>query len=253
MVDIKQLELLYFSNNKPVPYHLKCGVDIYLYPIRVIDWNLFYISLSLFSIEKVDIDDLDILKLSYLDFLIYLISRDKSYTPMLYTVLSYSLKEKDISIDKSNGKNVIVITNEDKIIKAIITSKELEDIKKIIFKQNIYDYNDRYISPDIKREIEAYNKIRYKDIIQPDFEKKKVFVMSKNGIDEDQLNKMYYRTFSRMFKLMVDNDIYFASKMIEASPKYDIKESVIYPLFAKEDDGISNAFTSSDKLKNKIK
>lgn len=77
--------------------------------------------------------------------------------------------------------------------------------------------------------------------------------MSKSGVSEDALNKMYYRTFSLMFRMMVDNDIYFANKMLEASPKYDIKESATHPLFTKEDDGISNAFTSSDKLKNKIK
>jgi hypothetical protein len=253
VIDSKQLELLYFSSNKTVPYNLKCGVTISIYPIRVIDWNLFCTSLSLFSIEKVDTDDLEVLKLSYLDFLIYLISKNKYYEFMLYDILSQSLKENNIAIDKSNNKNVIVILNEDNSIKSIITSKELEDIKKIIFKQNIYDYDDRYISPDIKREMEAYNKIKYKDIVQPDFEKKKVFVMSKNGIDEDSLNKMFYRTFSRMFKLMVDNDIYFANKMIEASPKYDITESMTHPLFAKEEDATKNAFTSVDKMKSKIK
>ena len=41
--------------------------------------------------------------------------------------------------------------------------------------------------------------------------------------------------------------------MIESSPKYDVKEGSMHPLFAKEDDGISSAFTSSEKLKNKIK
>jgi hypothetical protein len=253
MVDIEQLELLYFSSNKPVPYNLKCNTYIYIYPIRVIDWSLFYVSLSLFSIEKVDVDDLELLKLPYLDFLIYLISKNKSYEHMLYNILSQSLKENNIALDKSGGKNVIVLFDDDNKIKSIITSKELEEIKKIIFKQNFYDYDGRYMSPDVKREIEAYNKIRYKNIIQPDFEKKKVFVMSKNGIDEDSLNKMYYRTFSRMFKLMVDNDIYFANKIMEASPKYDIKEDIMHPLFAKEEDVTKSAFTSVDKMKNKIK
>lgn len=253
MVDFKQLELIYFQNNKPVPYRLKCGTIIYINPIRVEDWNLFNASLSLFSIEKVDVDDLEVLKLSYIDFIIYLISQEKSYEMMLYNILSQSLKEQNIAIAKSNSKNVVVICDEEDTIKAVITSKELEEIRKIILKQNIYDYDDRYISPDVKREIEAYNKIKYSNIAQPDFEKKKVFVMSKNGISEDSLNKMFYRTFSRMFKLMVDNDIYFANKMIEASPKYQVEDSVTHPLFAKEEDATKNAFVSVDKMKNKIK
>lgn len=253
ILNIEHLELMYFQNNKPVLYQLKCGSTITIYPIKVEDWNLFYSSLSVFTMEKIDANDLKVLKLSYIDFLKFLIEQNSVYQTMLYTVLNQSLKEDKIAISQSSGKSVIVILDKDDVIKSVITSKELEEIKKIILKQNIYDYDDRYVSPDIKKEIEEYNKIKYKGVVQPNFEKKKVFVMSKSGISEDSLNKMYYRTFSRMFKLMVDNDIYFANKMLEASPKYDSKESVLHPLFAKEDDGIANAFTSSDKLKNKIK
>ena len=52
MVDMEQLELIYFQNNKPVPYLLKCGVEILIYPIRVEDWSVFYSSLTVFTIEK---------------------------------------------------------------------------------------------------------------------------------------------------------------------------------------------------------
>ena len=38
MVDIEQLEFLYFQNNKPVPYDLKCGVQLLIEPIRVENW-----------------------------------------------------------------------------------------------------------------------------------------------------------------------------------------------------------------------
>lgn len=253
MVDMEQLELIYFQNNKPVPYLLQCGVEILIYPIRLEDWSIFYSSLTVLTIEKVEYNDLDILKLPYIDFLKFLIKQNDVHEAMIYNVLSQSLKEKNIAISQSNGKSVIAILDEEDSIKSIITSKEMEEIKKIILKQNIYNYNDRYISPDIKKEIEAYNKIRYKGVVQPNFEKEKVFVMSKSGMSEDALNKMYYRTFSLMFRMMVDNDIYFANKMIESSPKYDVKEGSMHPLFAKEDDGISSAFTSSDKLKDKIK
>ena len=253
MVDMEQLELIYFQNNKPVPYLLQCGVEILIYPIRLEDWSVFYSSLAVFTIEKVEYNDLDILKLPYIDFLKFLIKQNDVHEAMIYNVLSQSLKEKNIAISQSNGKSIIAILDEEDSIKSIITSKEMEEIKKIILKQNIYNYNDRYISPDIKKEIEAYNKIRYKGVVQPNFEKEKVFVMSKSGMSEDALNKMYYRTFSLMFRMMVDNDIYFANKMLESSPKYDVKEGSMHPLFAKEDDGISSAFTSSDKLKGKIK
>ena len=38
MVDIETLSEVYFASDEPVPYQLKCGVEILIYPIKVKDW-----------------------------------------------------------------------------------------------------------------------------------------------------------------------------------------------------------------------
>ena len=88
ILNFEQLELMYFQNNSPVIYNLKSGGTISIHPIKVEDWNIFYSSLSVFMIEKIDANDLNVLKLSYIDFLQFLIKQNSSYMSMIYNVLS---------------------------------------------------------------------------------------------------------------------------------------------------------------------
>lgn len=252
MIDIKQLELLYFQTNKPVPYDLKCGKKILIHPILVEDWAIFEASIPILKIEKNDSNDVKIIQMSYLEFIDYLIKnsgKDDKYNMMFGNILYGSLKTEKVGLDKINGKINIISFDGD----YTINPKEFDDIKRIILYQNIVDYDDRYMSADVRKAIEDYHKVKYKDVTSPTLEKKKIFIMSKNGISEDRINKMYYRTFSQIFKTLVDNDIYFANKMAETSPKYDVKESVIHPMYAKDIDKLDEAFTSKEGIENKIK
>lgn len=257
MVDIEQLEMLYFQNNKPVPYQLKCGIQLSIEPIRVENWAEFERAIPVLKIEKNDTSDVEIIQMSYVAFLELLSKSNAVYYNMLCTILKYSLGMEYIGFANNNGKVCICETDvptddEDSKIIAIITPKEFEDIKKIILYQNIYDYEDIYMSADIRKAIEDYNRIKYKNVASPTLEKKKIFVMSKNGTSENRINKMFYRTFSQIFKTLVDNDIYFANKMVETSQKSDVKEISVHPMFAKDIDKIGEAFTTKESLENKI-
>lgn len=257
MVDIEQLELQYFQTNKPVPYDLKCGVQLLIEPIRVEHWAEFERALPVLKIEKNDINDVEIIQMSYVAFLEFLSMSNQMYFNMLKTLLRHSLRMENFGFGKDGGKVCICETDrpeddDDAEITTIITAKEFDEIKKIILFQNIYDYDDTYLSADVRKAIEEYNKIRYKDVVSPTLEKKKIFIMSKNGASENRINKMYYRTFSQLFKTLVDNDIYFANKMLEASQKYETKEISTHPMFVKDIDKINDAFSSMSNIENKM-
>lgn len=259
MIDIKQLELLYFQSNKPVKYKLKCGVEIQINPILVEDWGIFENCLDIIKIYKNEINDFEIVKMNYLDFLIYNIQKEKelyknSKTEIkLATLLYYSLGEELISIENdSNGKNNLAILNKDSTIKYFINHKEFDDIKSIILHQNIYDYDDRYIDPEIRMAIEAYNKTKARNQSSPTFEKQKVFVISKTGISMDKLNSMTYRTFSQLYSLNIKEDLYLSRTIIKSSQKYEIKEDIIHPLFEKDKDILDEIFIDAESFVQKI-
>lgn len=252
MVDIETLSELYFASDEPVPYNLKCGVEISIYPIKVKDWAMFNNSLGALTIEKNEINDIDIIKMSYLEFLVNLMKQDETYTQRLLSIVKYSLKEDFVSIELVNGKYVLAILNESQEIKYGITSKEFDDIKKIILFQNIYDYDDRYISPDVKELYAEYMKAVNSNQVDPTIERKKIFVISKTGNSIKELNEMSYRTFNQLYITCIEIDLYYARKMIQASPKYDVKEEPIYPLFDKKRDKYDCIFVSRDSIENKL-
>lgn len=266
MVDLKNLDLLYFQSNKPVEYLLKNSIDdnenviekeyeIKIKPIKVSDWYLFSNCLDLFVHELQDYGDLNILRMSYLEFIYKILFSSKNKDVNMYKfskIFELSIGINNFQMCAYEGKEGLIIKEGDKKV-ALITNKEFDDIKRIILYQNIYNYDDEYVSPDIKREVNKYNQVKKNDIVMPTFEDKKILVMIKTGIEESSINNMYYRTFSKMFDMLVDNDIYFVNKMMEASPKFDIKTNSTYPIYAKKENALSKAFVASEKLKSKIK
>lgn len=254
MVDIEQLTMLYFENDKPVPYNLKCGEEILIYPVKVEDWAQFELSIPILKIEKSETDDIDIIQMSYLSFIKMLIDGDSKdiYSSMLRTILENSLKLNNIMLMPQGNKITIVGGLKELKPFIIIEPKEFDDIKTIILFQNIYDYDDRYISPDVRQLYQDYLATVKSDAIDPSLERKKIFVISKSGIMMKDLNKMSYRIFNQIYINLVETDMYYANKMLQASQKYDVKDDIIYPLFVKKKDKYADLFVSKSSVENKI-
>ena len=251
MIDMDILTEDYFSTDEPVPYELKCGLEILIYPVKVKDWGKFNSSLGVLTIDKNETNDIEVIRMSYLDFIIRLLCEDIKWFERLGNVIKYSLHEDLISVEENNGKNVLTILNDDATIKGFITSKEFDEIKRIILFQNIYDYDDRYVSPDVKELYMTYINATSKNQEDPTLERKKVFVMGKTGYNIKELNEMSYRIFYQLYNMHVEVDLYYARKIIQASQKYDVKEEVIYPLFEKKKDRYEVIFTSTNTLSEK--
>ena len=256
MVDIEQLELLYFQNDEPIPYKLKNDGKEYMInvePILVKDWTLFENCLDVLLFEKQDYNDIDIISMSYLDFIVkILIEVDINYQ----TKLGYILKKScgiDVSIG-TNGKGKIClwILDEAEMPISIITSKEFDELKKIILFQNIYDYDDRYISPYIKQLYNDYISTIKTEAVDPSFERKKTYVISKTGILMNEINKMSYRVFYQIYNELVETDLYYANKILQASEKYEFKKDVCYPLFEKKKDKYDSLFVSKSSVEGKL-
>lgn len=258
MVNVKQLEAMYFQNDIPVTYVLKNDLSkgriIKISPIKVIDWSMFENCIDVISQDKQDYNDVDILSMSYLDFIHKVLipnGIDKSGASInaikLDKILELSLGEVDVSVGKYKNKNCLVLNDE-----KIITSKEFEDIRKIILFQNIEDYDDRYISPDVKQLYVEYLKTVNSNSVDPSLERKKTFVIGKTGIMMSEINKMSYRVFHQIYLGAVETDMYYANKIIQSSQKYDVKEEIIYPLFTKKKDKYANLFVSKSSVENKL-
>ena len=263
---------MYFQNDEPVPYRLKNavnkdgsvsqdGYNLFIKPIKVKDWSVFNNCIDIIMHELQDYNSVEIIQMSYLEFVLDVLLEqvcDEEISEnafKLSTVLSMSLGIYEARKGTFRNKPCLTLHDESGLAIALITPKEFNEIKKIILFQNIINYDDRYLSPEIKKEIAEYEKIKYSNdsIVNPTLEKQKVFVISKTGISMKDINDMTYRTFTQVYNYNVNVDLYFAQKILQASEKYDMKEEAIHPLFKKEEDRLKSAFVSKSDFEGKMK
>ena len=248
MVDLEVLELNYFVNMSDVPYKLKKGGTIYIKPILLKDYMRYNWAKDILKINKNEINDIEIIQMSYLEFLIKKIfDADKESKEKVGWLVKLCLDENYVAF----LENCIIICNADNTIKYIINSKEFDDISKIIQAQNDPNYDDRYITPEVRELMQEYYQVKYRDIATPTLEKRKAFVSSKIGKTFSQLNELPCREFELIYDACKDSEIYIGQKIIQGSYKYDVKEDVKHPLFEPKKDPYQELFTDTSALANK--
>lgn len=256
MVDLEKLRLLYFQNEEPVPYSLKCGYQLNIVPMKVKDWGYFEYSVPVLTIRKNEIEDPNIMRMNYLQFLHeVVIPSDEIYYAMFCNILSKSLLESKFYLSKDKGRSVVVLGDDFGSVKAIITPKEFDEISKIILYQNMVDYDDRYVSPEIREAMEEYQKMKSKgsNTVSPILEKKKAYVIGKTGMSMVEINDMTYRTFSQVFDSLLESEMFIANKIIQASTKYDTgKENITHPVLTKRIDPYEEMFVDKQAFKGKL-
>lgn len=251
-------EELYFFNGDAVPFDLD-DCEINIYPIKVKDAPRYERAKAIFSLNKNEINDIKILQMNYLEFLIKKVLVADVMQYELAFIMEHCLHEKNVALYDNNGnpflknnKPVIVLFDEEKKVKGFINNKQFLKLKDIILHQNDADYDQRELSPEVRKNVEQYYKIKYKDVNYPNIEKQKALVISKTGMSLQQINDMTFRMFKEVFSSIVDSETYVGDKIIQGSYKYEVKEDIIYPLYRKKVDPIEQAFASKDAFEGQI-
>jgi hypothetical protein len=166
------------------------------------------------------------------------------------------MKEDYVFIEKIKDKYNVIVGEKDKqgdlILKATITNKEFQEISKIVLFQNIKNYDDRKLDPEVQKIYNDYISLKQQDIHQPTFEEKLDYVLGITGYKIDELMNMTYRRFDGIFDSMVNRDEYIANKIIEASEKFKCDKTSIYFLYQKKKDKYADFIQDPQKLQNKI-
>lgn len=251
MVNIEQLKR-HFVNCESVKYTLKKGGDIFIQPMILKNYFEYEDIVKIFSINKNEFGLIEVIQMSYLEFLYVTINDSISDLSLLVnnsliTFCDLCLGYKNISFGVDNAKIALLLCDEDYNIEKIIKPKEFDDIVKIFLHQNDYLYEDREISEDMKKIMEDYYKIKYQNINIPSFEQKKAYVSSKIHKTFKELNELTIREFGLVYQSCVDNEMFIAQKIIQASYKYDV-EDVQFPLYEKKKDPYEEVLNGKQDL-----
>ena len=246
-VDIELLKLAYFALDEPVPYKLKTGQEILIKPIMVKDSMLFMASVDVLKIDKNSLGSVEAIQASYLKFLQKMIfpSNDIMVQKFL-NILDLCLELKGIYLCNDEMERTFIQTESG----IVISAKEFDDIAKIILYQNVPDYDDKYINPDIKKSMQEVDRLKNKDYESPDFERQMGIIESHTGILKEQLLKKTWRSFQILFR-EVCGEIEFYT-MRPAAIAVGAGDKVDHYIFKKRKDKFDGYFVDMNKFSHEV-
>lgn len=223
------LKEVYFTFGKNVPYFLKCGVELQICPVMLENSLIFNSSYGILDIDKNSSSNPDVISMSYLKFLLVEKMSDNYCKQQLFNIckLCLGLNNPYLKLD-DNKKAVLYEIGEEGIILSI-NQKEFEDIKRIILYQNLPDYNDDYISPDFKKAIQEQDELKTKNIELPSLERKINIIASHTGILPKEQLKMTMRNHMLLFKEVVGEVNFQATKALSLYAGKSDEVQWIYP------------------------
>ena len=240
----------YIVNDLPIPYK-----NIKICPIYFKDAYKFLNSYDILNIEKDEINDVNIIQMSYLKFILLLMQSD---TEDVWAKKINNIFELCLNMDDFIHKSDIEIDSESDTINIryediVITERDFDIIRKIILYQNLPNYDDIYIDPDVKKSIETYYKLANENINPPTIEKKKIILMTM-GLSSKEIFDLTYREAELLIDTVSDKIEYTTNKIISAMPYVDgSKINVDNWIYKKKKNKYEDAFVDAEAFKDKFK
>ena len=272
MNDIKSFVEPFITYDNPVEYE---GLKVYA--IRVKDWLRFISAYDILAIDKTQISDVEIIQMSYLQYMMQLIIADDRCKDMFLTILDlcFHVRYDDAFYNKDFDKNeVLSFLDEDTGATAIyingynmyffienkyrvsiyidghlINATQFNDVIKIIQFQNFYDFDDTVLSDDVRKVIEQYYAIKNKGKKMPSLDTKIISVMAKLSYTKDEIKEMDYRTFNKIFAMMLEDEDYNISHLYKVQGA-DI--NIEHWVYKEDKPKYSEVFSSADEFRRKI-
>lgn len=254
--NVKQFVSAYATLDAPIPYN-----NLLIHPILVKNYYEFNIYSDILHLNKNAIQDLNVIQMNYLDFIVdyllqdnHIIDEQTQYTMgQFYAVklicilsLCFQVRTEDIQIYKSNGQNLLSINNIE------INASAFDDIRRIIMYQNIYDYSDEYVNPDIQKAMEEYYAVKNQGLTMPNLEDKMAELTAMTGILKKDILMMTYREFENVFDASLGRLEYQIGRTAELSGMVKFDKPIRHWIYQRKKNKYEDAFTSYKEFKKKI-
>lgn len=199
-IDIDVLEKGYFYFDKPVPYKLSDTTYVDITPISVYDSEVFLSSCDILQIDKNALNSVEIIQMSYLDFLLkVMLPTDKSglLLDKLSNIFRLCLGMKTWKLKVKEKQKLSIVAPDDSFE---ITGKQFDDIKRIILYQNVPHYDDTYIDPDLKKMMGEVDRLKSQGISTPNLERRMAIITAHCGINKQTLMQYTMRSLQLLFE-----------------------------------------------------
>lgn len=238
-----------FAFDDPIPYK-----DLLIYPISMYNYIEFFIAVNCLMIDKNKIPNPKIISMSYLDYLFYLIENDingELYFRLLIEIfmLCFKVDVQDLRLFKDeNNKAKFSIKNE------IFDKDDFDIIKNIILNQNIINYDDTYIDPQVEkalRDAEEFINKHKKKI--GSLEDQIICVLISTSLNMEEIKNLTIRKFSKILERVDYKLHYEIYKTASMSGFVTFKEEIDHWMSdLSQQDKYAGSFIEYGQFQNKI-
>lgn len=233
-------------NDEPIPFK-----GLLIYPFTMKQYYLFHQLASILTIEKNKIPDPKIISKSYLDFLIDIIKvgdeLSQSTSTMLYSLLSLALHDDNMLLKHGiENKKTYLSINDVKIFK-----RDFDDLKELILIQNIPDYKNDYIDPELEEELNKVRQMKNNGEHCCNVEKQLVSIAMGMSMSLEEVKNMTIRKFYIALD-MIDRKLhYIIKKTASMSGMVEFKNDIKHYLVEDSND-LNNSVVDYQQFQNKI-
>ena len=144
-----------------------------LYPVKMRDYITFNVCSSILKMNKNATNDPKVISMSYLDYILYLAQKDEEEKePGRPNLTELFLQELFLLVTNKDGMSFGYGVDEKKksfieIDGVRLYKKEFEKFRKFVLCQNIPDYKEEYINPELAEDLKKADEIRNKGVCPP--------------------------------------------------------------------------------------
>lgn len=152
------------------------------------------------------------------------------------------------SIKNENGQKNLMIKN------VALTNKDLEELTAIITHYNILDYDgDKYIDPNLKKDLELKRQLEHKDYASPSLEKQMVGVSISSPYRIEELKeKVTLRKLALMLKMIDSQRTYYAQIQGQMSGMVEFKTPPLHWMYGNDKKDMSKEIMSLNDVQSKF-
>lgn len=241
----------YFTFDEPIAFKDR----LLLYPVLMKDYFTFLLALPILKIDKNSIANEDIIRMSYLEFVIRIINDNKkedektsAYELMLAAILElcFHYNGKMMYGIDSRGKSYL------KIGTTYLNSKDFDKMKDLILAQNFPGYKDNYINPELEKELAEADRIRNGDIKPCSIEKHIMAVVISSSMTLKEVYELSVRKFKIALEMIDKKMHYVMMRNASMSGMVKFKEDIKHYLVEDTKNDIENKIMDYDTLENKV-
>jgi hypothetical protein len=240
----------YYVFDDPIPYK-----ELSIYPVTMLDYINFHFAVNCLLLEKNRVPDPRIIRMSYLEYLHYLINQNEEgriFGFMLLEVIEICLKissDKVAFVKDENGKIKLQLNG------VIYDKKDFDEITKIICDQNMIDMPDYTIDPNVEKalkEAKEYMSRHQNKTKMCSLENQIVCVMISTNLNLEDIKMLSLRKFYSILERVDKKLHYQIYKQASMSGMVEMKQEIDHWMSETAKDKYSDVIVDYEGFKGKI-